>query len=211
MNYFIMKARTLSDEWYEFSLADIPTLQNREQFVLMSKPGAPILSNQRLLRGDREFGVFEGDVVKALGRLWLICYERGFHAINTDYSIKHLYQLGEFDKVGYCTEFMGLPPITFKRRFLFKYKEQIFRLEDIVGAYDGKLLLRSVSAPVDASEIQQDCGVRCGGPLLYLGDEVKESSIRLAGGRIVIDGGNGKLIDIATGGVLDGYIPRAAG
>lgn len=211
MNCFIMKALTLDSEWYEFTLADIPTLQTQEQFVLMNKPGAPILRNKLLRRGDPETGLYEGDVIKYDGMLWLVCYERGFRVINSDYTLRYLYHLDNFTRVGFYTDIQGLPSLTFKKRFLFKYKEQVFRLEDIVGAYEGNLLLRSVSKPVPADEIQQDCGMRSNGTLLYLGDSVQGSPTRLAGGRVVYDRDDGELIDVATGGVLDGYIPRAVG
>lgn len=210
MNCFIMKTRTLINQWYEFTMADVPTLQTNDYFVLMNKPDSPILQIDSIMRGDSETGLYEGDVIHAEGRDWLICYERGFRAIDRDYVIRYLYTFSKFETIGRHDEIPGLPFVTFKKRFHFKYAGRVFRLEDIAGAYEGRLILRNQSKPVAVEDVQQDCGTKQGGRLLYLGDKIGEATVQLCGGRIAVCTESGNFIDVVTGGVLDGYIPRSA-
>ncbi len=208
MNSFIMKTLTLDNKWFEFTLADVPTLQNHDQFVLMNKPDTPILKVKHIMRGDIETGLYEGDVIQYKGRPWLVCYERGFRIINSEYVIQYLYHVDRFKRIGRYNTVGGLPTVTFKLKFLFKYEDHVLRLSDIIGAYEGKILMRTHSRPIEPGVIQQDCGLRYNNKLVYLGDIVNNSPVELRGGRITITNEVGEIIDLATGGVLDGYIPR---
>lgn len=203
-----MKTLTIDNEWYEFSMKDIPTHQNLEQFVLMNKFSTPILKSDSIMRGDIETGLFEGDVILHDGEEWLVCYERGFYVINRNYFVKHLYSLDKFEVIGRCTEFKGFPPISFKKKYLFKHRNTCFKLSDIAGAYEGKVLLRSIAYPISTDSIQQDCSLRYNKEYVYLGDKINNSSVALRGGRITIKSDTNEIIDVSTGGVLNGYIPR---
>lgn len=200
-----MKALTHNKDWFEFSMADLPTLFTPNEFVLLNRPNTPRLLFKSIRRGDSESGLFEGDIIEMDGREWLICYERGFYAIDSNYIIKHLYTLRDFKVLGTCSEIKSPVPINFRTKHLFSYDGNIFRLNDIIGAYEGKLLLRSLSEPVDVSLIKQECCVTYNGSRVYLGDELDIGTVVLRGGRITVSKED-KIIDIVTGEELYGYI-----
>ncbi len=90
-NYFQMKARTTKGDWYEFSIHNVPVHISPKEIVLLDVPNSPILNSSLVRRGDKESGLFEGDVIEYEGQRWLVCYERGFYAINEDCVIQYLY------------------------------------------------------------------------------------------------------------------------
>lgn len=204
MNCFIMKALTLDNDWFEFTIKDIPTLFNSNEFVLLNRPNTPKMLVNSIRRGDAESGLYEGDVIVEDGIQWLICYERGFYAINTDFVIKYLYKLNDYEVIGDCKTVDTKIPIVFRQRYLFKYNEKIFRLQDIVGAYQDKFLLRSVSNPVPPEDVKQECCITYNGVRVYLGDVFDGYTVELHGGRITLCK-DGEIQDLITGGALDGY------
>lgn len=205
---YVMKARTVNDpkEWFAFSIKDVPTVYNVNQFALLAKPNTPLLCIDEIRRGDSESGLFEGDVFEAEGCRWLVCYERGFYAINEEYLIRYLYTFKDVKVIGDYLSTKFPISINFRVKQLFKYEDKIFRLNDVVGIYQGKLLLRSSSQPIDANKINQECCISYEGKRLYLGDLVNGKPCELRGGRVTIKTEDGYL-DLSTGGVLDGYNP----
>lgn len=211
MRYFMMKALTRDGDWYSFTLHDIPTTFNDEEFVLLNKPGSPRLQLKSIKRGDPETGLFEGDIISMNGYLWVVCYERGFYAINEDYVTQHLYLLKDYTLIGdYFTR--GFPvSINTRNKHLFKYNNVIFRVEDIVGAYKAdSIILRTCKLPVPVCDIQQESCMTLKGKRLFLGDTYEGATVELYGGRIAVCK-NGEYIDVATGGILNGYISRITG
>lgn len=207
MNCFIMKAVTLDGEWFEFTMANIPTLIDSDTFVLMGLPGSPIMKFSTIKRGDWETGLYEGDVIQSGGDNWVVCYERGFQIINADYVVRHLYHIDDWEVIDSYDNGAFIVPITVKKKHLFKYNDTVFRFNDIVGAYDGNLIIRCCKGPVPCDEVKQTCGLRKNGTMLYLGNLIDRAPIELRGGRLTICKDN-KIIDVATGGVLNGYNPR---
>lgn len=202
-----MKALTRDEEWYNFTIKDVPTTFNEEEFVLLNKPGSPRLQLKSIKRGDPETGLFEGDIISMDGSLWVVCYERGFYAINDDYVTQHLYLLKDYTLIGdYFTR--GFPvSINTRNKHLFKYNNVIFRIEDIVGAYrTDSIILRTCKLPVPITDIKQESCMTMNGKRLFLGDAYEDSTVELYGGRIAIKKDN-IFIDLATGGTLNGYIP----
>jgi len=206
MPCYVMKALTKNKEWFQFSMNDLPTLFTPDEFVLMNKPNSPRLLFKSIRRGDPETNLFEGDIITMDGRNWLICYERGFYAIDADYTVKHLYTLHHYKILGTCIELPSPVPINFRTKHLFMYKDTIFRLNDIIGAYEGKLLLRSIAEPVDVDLVQQECCVTYKGSRVYLGTTCSDGVFELHGGRVTLNK-NGNITDIVTGEALYGYIP----
>lgn len=205
MACYIMKARTLNDDWFTFDIYDLPTLYSPNEFALLGKPNTPRLLLKSIRRGDRDTNLFEGDIISMENDLWVICYERGFYAINTNYVVRYLNTLCNFKVVGDCTCMQSPVPINFREKHLFKYKDIIFRLNDIIGAYKGKLLLRSVSNPVDVDDVNQECCLAYNGSRIFLGDTINNERVILKYGRVGTVKDN-KFIDIATGGVIDDCI-----
>ena len=66
----------------------------------MNRENSPILDLNNIRRGDPETGLYEGDVIEHDGDLWLICYERGFYAINQAYVIKYFENIDSFEYKG---------------------------------------------------------------------------------------------------------------
>jgi hypothetical protein len=188
-------------------MEDIPTPFNTKEFALLRRPNTPRLLIDSIRRGDEESGLFEGDIISMNGEDWLICYERGFYAINKDYIIRYLYTLSDYKYLGTCFDIKSPIPINFRSRHRFIYKDLIFRINDIVGAYDDKLLLRPVSKPVNVAEVHQECCITYNKQRIYLNDSIDDGIVELHGGRVTLNKDN-NLIDLATGGSLDGYIPK---
>lgn len=206
MACYMMKARTVKNAWYSFTISDVPTAINSKHFALLAKPNSPVLKINDIRRGDAETGLFEGDVITAENDSWLVCYERGFYAINTDYVVRHLYTFKEFEVQGDYKDVKFPVPINFRNKQLFKYKDKIFRLDDIVGVYGDKILLRCISEPVRPEDIQQECCISYNNSRVYLGDYVGDEVCELHGGRVTVKTENGYL-DLSTGGILNGYNP----
>lgn len=204
MNCYTMKALTRSEDWFEFTMRDLPTLFMPNEFALLGRPGTPRLNAKTIRRGDVETGLYEGDIISMEDDIWLICYERGFYAINSSYIVRYLYALSDYNLIGTNLDTKAPVPINFREKHLFKYGDVVFRINDIVGAYQGKLLLRSVSKPVSPEDIKQECCLSYKGSRIYLGDETPDGIVELHGGRITLNN-DGKLTDIITGGELNGY------
>lgn len=206
-NYFQLKARTLDKNWQSFSIATTPVEITEGKAVLLSKPNSPIILSKDIRRGDWEYNLFEGDVVESEGVQYLICYERGFYAIDESYTIKNLYQLKEPKVMGvkdYDLEF----PITIKlvKTHMFKCFDTKFYIRQIIRAEGDCLVLKSRGEAVPVQLVQQECCMSYDKKRIYLGDFIGESKIELRGGRVCIQTDEGYL-DLATGGILDGYIP----
>lgn len=195
MQSFIMKALTHShSNWYVFSISDIPVLVKPNLISLMRIPNSPILELDTTRRGDADTSLFEGEIVSYNDDEWLICYERGFYAINKDYVICSLTNLTGCTKlgdVGFDREF----PVSFsvKQKLLFKHNSAIFRLESICGYFEGKLLLRSFKSPIDPNEVKQDCGCVYNDQKLFLGDVTPMGTVTLHNGILGFESENGFL------------------
>lgn len=201
MHCYTMRARTKFNTWLEFTLGDLPVFFNSCEFALVGRPNAPILDIDSIQRGDEVSGLYEGDILKYDDCLWVVCYERGFYAINSAYTVRYLSDLEDYEVVGNCNTIPPPVPVTFKRKHLFKYKGNIFRLDDIVGAYNGHLLLRTIKEPVDPAEVQQECCLSYKNSRVFLGDIINNASVELVRGRVSITHDN-ITTDIATGGVI---------
>ena len=209
MHCFMMKALTAKNEWYTFTIADIPTPFSETEFALLGQPGSPRLQLKTIKRGDSETGLFDGDVILMAGEEWLVSYERGFYIINALYETKFLYEVTDFSVLGSCytdRDFPIKPKLCIKN--LFKFKDKVFRIVDIVGTHTGdSLILRCYGSPVliGVDDVQQECGMSRNKTRLYLGDELDGGIVELYGGRICLFA-NGVYTDLTTGGIVDGCI-----
>lgn len=179
-----MKARTHSDAgWYVFSIEEIPVLVKPNLLSLMRVPNSPLLKLDTVRRGDRDTMFFEGEIVLHEGTEWLICYERGFYAINRDYVVRKLGDISGATKLGDVGFDIKFPvSLSIKQKLLFKYNNTIFRIESICGCFDNKLLLRSAKRPLDPKSVKQDCGCEFNKEHLYLGDSTDYGEVTLAYG-----------------------------
>ena len=203
---FPMQARTLADDtWFPFTLADIPIRYDDDgHFALCNRVGTPLLSMSMIVRGDPETGLYEGNIVEYNDEKYVICYERGFYAINSNYISRNLYQIAGYKLAGdYWKD--GFPiEIRLRMKQMFHYKKINFKLNDIVGHWGNSLLIRACQTPIDPNECQQECCFTYQDKKIFLGEEVNGHHVELAGGRICIHDEQGYL-DLATGGYLNGY------
>lgn len=199
MNCYTMKTLTINGDWFPFTISDLPVLLDEEYFALFGCSNSPRLRIDSIRRGDYESGLYEGEVISMDGCKWVICYERGFYAINEDYVIKHLNTLQDFTVLGDSPEVPIDIPVSYRANHLFKVDDTIFRIQDIVGAYNNKLLLRSLREPVDTDRIQQECCATYKGKRVYLGDVLDGCKLELVHGRLVRRTPEG-LLDITNGG-----------
>lgn len=179
-----LRADTVDGGTVDFIMTDLPTPISENEFVLLGKPQSPICNIDYIKRGDPESGLYEGDVIKEPdGSKWLICYERGFYAINADCQIKHFENLHDWRLTDETVDL----PIMYKREHLFKYKTVYFKLRAIVGAAHGKLLIDSIQEAVEPALIQMDCCRTYNNERLFLGNHVGNGIVTLRKGRLVIE------------------------
>ena len=197
MDCFILKAMSVNGNWIQFSLEELPVPISDSQFVLMKKPQSPILTLKSIRRGDPDTGLFEGDVVQYNDCEWLICYERGFYAISSNFVITYFQNLTNWKLIGTNETKMSDINLKLKSRHMFKYRNCYFRLNDIVSAVDDKLIVRTFANPISTDEISQECGISFEKRRLYLGDKINNSPVHLHNGRLCISQ-NGEVVDITT-------------
>lgn len=209
-NYFRLKARTLKGEWQEFSIANTPVEISKEQAVLLAKPNSPIIKTDDIRRGEWEYGLFEGDIVEADGVRYLICYERGFYAIDENYTIKNLYQLGTTKLVGVKGDMDFPVHIKFVKTHMFRCLDVKFYMKQIVRTEGDCIVLKSKGTSIPIQLVQQECCMSYNKCRIYLGDFIDDKKVEMHGGRVCIYTEKG-YVDLATGGILNGYIPANAG
>jgi len=207
MKNFILKARAIDNSSVVFKLDDIPTLYDDTHLVLLKQPGSPILDISSTLRGDPESGLFEGDIIKdeTSDETFVICYERGFYAISSNYKVRYLYTFKNPEVVGdYYKD--GFPVrINKGSRILFKCGKHLFRILDIIGNWGDKLIIRSCKEPIDPMECYQELCISYERKKLFLNDIVKDEHVELIGGRVCIPTSKG-YFDLATKDILEDYV-----
>lgn len=202
MNICSLRALTLDNKLYTFTVADIPVAVGEDIFVLLKRKFSPILQLSSIVLGS-DVGVYVGDVVvDENGDEWYICYESGFVA----YSMvgerrKLLYEFNRMTVVRQLTvgerESFGYK----KNKLKFKYQEFIFTLLDIVGKYNDDMLTQNIPGRVKTSDVQQDLLVSLDGKRVYLGDLYRGFPVLMCHGRICIQNEFG-VYDILEGSYI---------
>lgn len=202
MRCFTMKALTLNNTWCSFEINDVPTRFNQSEFALIRRESSPRLLIKSIRRGDPDTGLCEGDIIAWNNERWLVCYERGFYVINESYVTQTLDKLDDYELVGDCFSSEFPIPILKRNKCLFKYRDTVFRLEDIVGAYDkDHIILRCLSHPIPISEVSQDAGIMMNKQRMYFGDVTEEGVLDLYKGRVAFRKDD-KFYDAITGGLM---------
>ncbi len=192
MNCFMLKAISTDNSWVTFYINDIPTPISEDRFVLLRRPNSPILMLDGIRRGDPKYGLFEGDIVEYQSTQYLICYERGFYAINRDYVVRLFDELNGFKLLGTVNDMEIDIPISFKKTLLFKYKHTVFKINDIIGESNGGLLINSLAEPINPDLVRQDCCIVCNKQRMYLGDNIHGNPIELIDGRLQVKQATGE-------------------
>lgn len=196
MNCFMLKATSTNQQWFEFSIKDVPTPISDDRFVLLHKPNSPILFLNGIRRGDPQTHLFEGDVIKYEDDLYLICYERGFYAINRDYVVRLFDELTDYEFVGTMDDVEIDIPISLKKTLLFKYKNTVFKINDIVGASNDGILINSLSEAIKPELIKQDCCFIHNKQRVYLGDMINGVPVQLVNGQLRVKASTGEFTTI---------------
>lgn len=204
-NSFKMRAPTVNGEWYSFTVGDCPMKLTDNTFILLGKQNSPVMYCD-VYRGDEESGLFEGDVVWCDDKSWLVCYDRGFYAINKDYEVRYLYTLYDAKYIGVVDHDLVFP-IPYSRRVhhKFSYKDVVFNLWDFKAIEDDGIHIHRYRKALKAEDIHQEAGIRIDNRKAYLGYKYNDRVLVMKGGRLVYED-DSDLIDIATGGRLHGYI-----
>ncbi len=192
MNCFMLKAISTDNSWVTFYINDIPTPISEDRFVLLRRPNSPILMLDGIRRGDPKYGLFEGDIIEYQSTQYLICYERGFYAINRDYVVRLFDELNGFKLLGTVNDMEIDIPISFKKTLLFKYKHTVFKINDIIGESNGGLLINSLAEPINPDLVRQDCCIVCNKQRMYLGDNIHGNPIELIDGRLQVKQATGE-------------------
>lgn len=195
MNCFILKSISASGLWTEFTLNDLPVPIDNKSFILMARPDSPILDLSNVRRGDPSTGLYEGDVILCDDETWLICYERGFYAINDAYVVRYFDKLTDFQYLGVRENFNISIPLKLKKKHMFRYNTTMFHMQDIIAAVHGKLLLNMFADPVSPDLICQECAFTYNNHKVFLGDSVGSDIIHLSNGRLTANG-----VDLAAQG-----------
>ena len=179
-----MRAKTKGGEFYQFDVCDIPLCLNNTEFILVNKENSPIMLINTIYIGDRDSGLFAGDIVEKDNIRYLISYERGFYGISENYNRCYLNNFSGCRVVAnYDTD--GFPITLQKRKHIrFKYKDTIFTLRDIIGAHEDKLLLRVCKEEAPTKDCQQEVGIYHNRHRVYLGDKLPDGMVVLHNGRI---------------------------
>lgn len=208
---FMMKTLTVNNVWFPFSLHDIPCRIDENTFALLNRPFSPLLQLDKIRRGDYESGYYEGDIIDVNGVRNIICYKRGFYAINEEYQVTNLYQLPPATK--YLDQYDGENfsiTVPFRHKQLYTYNGVQFRLDDIVGKFEDKILVRMFDSPIPPGEIKQECCMSYNDKRLYLGDDIEGKPAELHGGRVTIVKDDG-VYDLGGRFYLDDYNSKYAG
>lgn len=195
-----MKARTRNNPrtWYSFKVEDGPLMIHNNEFVLQNCPGTPRLITDDMVRGCEEYNLYDGDIVlTSTGKRYMICYERGFYAVDEECNYTLLQDIVPCTFVGnvFDDEF----PVHHKatRKIQFRYKEVTFSFKDFQGVHPYGHIVRSLCLPVSIRELYSDCGAKYKGRNLYWDDNVVFQH-----GRILYKDDNGKLISINKKGTV---------
>ena len=183
MNCLMLKAISTNQEWVTFTISDVPTPIQDGLFVLLMRPNSPILKLDSIRRGDEDTMLFEGDVIEEDNTRYLICYERGFYAIDSDYIVRSLDSFKEIKIVGNVdTVDIGVP-ISFKKTLLFKYKNCIFKINDIIGGTKDGIFINSLAEEIPFDRIQQDCCLSIAKKRVFLGDKFEDNTLTMSHGQ----------------------------
>ena len=186
-NFYPIKARTKSGDFYEFKVTDVPVYLDQEHFVLLNKNDSPILKKGLCIRGCDIPGIFEGDILEEDGVQYLVRYQRGFFCKDQNNETKYLYELRDAKKVG--TLFDTPWPsarVAFPTKMYYKYHGSLIFPKSILGCYEGRILVADFSDKVRPEEIQQDAKLTYAGEKIFFGDLVDGYPVELYYGRPVV-------------------------
>ena len=200
MNTLSLKALDRNGREYVFNICDIPVMIDDSQFVLMAKPGSPILIADTVVAGSDIPGVYEGTLIEdSEGASHLVSFKRGFAAMGSNSGVHKLSELGPFKVIGQKdTASISLC----RQRILYRYNELQFQFKDFVGIVRGVPVIKESYTAIDLRRLQQYAGLTYNGKSVFLGDIIDGCKVIMHKGRICIDKG-GYFIDLADNAIME--------
>lgn len=185
MNTLSLQALTSDGKACRFSVCDVPVVIDDEQFVLMARPGSPILLTHSIVSCTDIPNISEGTVLTdSSGKEYTVSFKRGFAAMDKQRNVVKINEIGEYR----VTNTVSLSSIsTCRQRLIYKYGDIQFQLKDFVGIIDGKAVIKENYTAIDVSEIQQYAGLTYMGKNVFLGDMIDGNKVTMHAGRICID------------------------
>lgn len=193
-----LRARDARGHYHEFTLNDVPVLVDESSFVLMAKPGSPILLMESLTSGADIKGVYEGTVIAdENGAEYVMSYKRGFAAMDSNRNVKKLSDLSSY-KV--CRRKVDIHKVSkavlCRQRLLYLYHGIQFQFRDFVGIVNGMPIIKESYTPIDIDQVQQYSGLSYEGIRIYLGDSLNGGIVQMYKGRVCLLK-DGKYLDLA--------------
>ena len=193
MNVLNLRACTLTNKYYTFSIKDIPVLVDDNNFILMARPGSPILRFDTIGSLTDIPDIGEGTVLVGENNdVYTISFKRGFAAMSSDRQISKLHELSNYTITAEAPHFVG---IANRQRLLFKYNNLQFQIKDIVGAIDGKAIVKREHTLVAVDKVQQYAGLTFNNTRVFLGDVIDGGIVTMYKGRVCLHKNN-RYIDL---------------
>lgn len=176
-----------------FTLEDGLCPIDEEHFVLLNRPGSPILRYDTVLRGMDINGIFEGDIVNYEGTDYMIKYQRGFNAISLDKSkvitLDNITACNVKTHMYYQRDFAWIEPTMIKFRV---NNNKFFTLRNIYGYFDNRIVFNDIKLRnKETLIVQQDAGLTYDGQRACFGNNAF-GSVKLVKGKIEIRGRKGR-------------------
>lgn len=185
VNIYSLRALTLDDKLYEFTVLDIPVMVGENKCVLLNRRFSPIIQYDTITLGS-DVGVYVGDVLRdRMGNLWYVTYNCGFCAVSKETGEKRkLFEFSTLNVVRQATRSELARYCNTNIKFKFKYRGKPFVFMDIIGKLGNKMLVTGFDRELELDEIQQDTGISVSGKRMYLGDLYKGSKTLQCFGRL---------------------------
>lgn len=186
MNVCSMRAKTLTGDFYEFTVLDIPVLTGGDELVLLGRKSSPILKYSTITIGS-DVGVYVGDVLYEDGQEWYVSMCKGVMACSfTTSEWKRLYNFKSLNVVRQVTEKEWKRYNIGAFQIRFKCRGTVFFIADIVGKYKRDLIVTIFKGRVNVNEVQQDVATTIKRRRIFLGDEYMNSKIIMCYGSLCI-------------------------
>jgi len=198
MRSYPLRAMSVCERYLvPFTLKDGPIPLDDKTFALSNQIGSPILTYGSILRGSDLPDLFAGDIVKSNGNLYQVSYHRGLVGRNLEEPKDILYlSVGNYEIV---SNIYNREEDSNKKQtsFPYKYKDNIFYIQDIYGVHGDKLAVNiNGGMLMDITDVQQYAGIRdADKKLVFFGDY----GIYFEDGQL-ISNVNGETSNITKGG-----------
>lgn len=154
MNYYKLRAKTVNGgDVYQFDVSDIPVRIRETSFVLMNKPGSPILWTSPITCFTEYKDIWEGDILEHDGVLYAVIFQDSAYILQDKNGNTLPLDTENCTKVSTIYE-----DDSWKLEFetpAFKFNRVKFYLFDILGSYGDKCRIKKVKELVDPHEFQQ--------------------------------------------------------